>query len=146
MKDVQMGGIKLVNIARYKSHANGVSVNTNKTTITFDDDGGVGTTAWGQYLFHDELLKPNTMYTIFMDVKTNTSTNATPVKIQLGNGAERFTNINNGFTGKFKEKIVTSNVNQGIGRGWIESFKRYGCIIVIQIIQIKKLPIWSPLN
>ena len=54
MKNVQMGGIKLVNIARYKSHANVVSANANKTVFTYTSVSS--TASWGNIEFDKSLL------------------------------------------------------------------------------------------
>ena len=103
MKDVQMGGIKLVNIARGATCNSLVTANTNKTQFTYTSNGS---SSWGNIMFDKTLLKPNTTYTLYMNIKTNTSDNR--IKVQLGNGNEGYLNILAGTTGLIKQTITTA--------------------------------------
>lgn len=103
MKDVQMGGIKLVNIARSVTYNTLITANTNKTQFTYTSNGS---SSWGNIMFDKTLLKPNTTYTLYMDITTNTSDNR--IKVQLGNGNEGYLNISAGTTGLIKQTITTA--------------------------------------
>lgn len=82
MKNVQMGGIKLVNIARGATVNGLVTANANKTQFTYTSDGS---TSWGSINFDKTLLKPNTVYTVYCNIAKNTSDNT--IKVQLCNGS-----------------------------------------------------------
>lgn len=99
MKNVQMGGIKLVNIARGATCNSYVTANANKTQFTYTADG----TNWGKIQFDKTLLKPNTKYTIRLNVVSNCSS----IKVQLGHAELNFYNINNGVTGVINGTIIT---------------------------------------
>ena len=99
MKDVQMGGIKLVNIARGATCSSLVTANTNKTQFTYTGDG----TNWGKITFDKSLLKPNTKYTIKMNVISNCSS----IKVQLGHAGWNYYNINNNVTGIISGTIIS---------------------------------------
>ena len=73
MKNVQMGGIKLVNVARFKNVTALVTANDNKTQFTFTTD--VNHSAREQISLDDALLKPNTIYTVMCNITNNTITN-----------------------------------------------------------------------
>lgn len=110
MKDVQMGGIKLVNIARGATCNNLVTANTNKTQFTFT--ASTTNNAWGQIQFDKTLLKSNMVYTVMCDITTNTLIN-TPsgncLKWQLGNANENAILIKEGFIGKFVTTVISPN-------------------------------------
>ena len=99
MKNVQMGGIKLVNIARGATPNGLVTANANKTQFTYTSDG----TNWGKIIFDKSLLKPNTKYTIKMNVISNCSS----IKVQLGHAGWNYYNINNNVTGIISGTIVS---------------------------------------
>ena len=65
MKDVQMGGIKLVNIARGATCNDLVTANANKTQFTYTGNGS----GWGYIWFDTSLFKPNTKYTLYVKAK-----------------------------------------------------------------------------
>ena len=103
MKNVQMGGIKLVNIARGAVVNSLVSSNANGTQYTYTSNGS---TSWGDLTFDKALLKPNTVYTVYMNIVSNTSDNG--IKIQLANGKDGILNISKGTTGIIKQAIVSA--------------------------------------
>ena len=103
MKDVQMGGIKLVNIARGATYNNLVTANTNKTQFTYTSDG----TNWGDVLFDKSLLKQNTLYTIYINVISSNSDNANPLKISMGDDLNTWLNVSS--TGLFKQTFTTND-------------------------------------
>ena len=104
MKDVQMGGIKLVNIARGATTSTLVTTNGNKTQFTYKNTQEVDT---GHVLFDRTLLKPNTVYTIYCNITSNTINRQ--CKIQVGNGTDNFINIPIGYTGIIKETLTTTD-------------------------------------
>ena len=99
MKNVQMGGSKLVNIARGATLNSLVTANANKTQFTYTGDG----TNWGKITFDKSLLKPNTKYTIKMNVISNCSS----IKVQLGHAGWNYYNINNNVTGIISGTIIS---------------------------------------
>ena len=103
MKDVQMGGIKLVNIARGATCNNLITANTNKTQFTYTSDG----TKWGDVLFDKSLLKQNTLYTIYINVISSNSDNANPLKISMGDDLNTWLNVSS--TGLFKQTFTTND-------------------------------------
>ena len=103
MKDVQMGGIKLVNIARGATVNSLVTANTNKTQFTYTSNG----TNWGDILFDKSLLKQNTLYTIYLNVISSNSDNANPIKISMGDDLNTWLNISS--TGLFKQTFATND-------------------------------------
>lgn len=110
MKNVQMGGIKLVNIARGATVNGLVTANANKTQFTYTGDGG----SWGHIEFDSSLLKPNTVYTLYMNVIKNKGTDSSgSIKYEIGssNGQDSH-NISAGYVGIYK-KVITS-VNESV--------------------------------
>ena len=112
MKNVQMGGIKLVNIARLEKYSQLlVTANANKTQFTYTPNQ----TSWGHVVFDNSLLKPNTTYTVLINVIKN---DLQPVaenilKIQFRNTLSRNSlYIKKGFTGLYKALITTVNENE----------------------------------
>lgn len=104
MKNVQMGGIKLVNIARGAKTTALVTANSNKTQFTFTSNGAE---AYHSIKFDSTLLKPNTVYTVFMNVITNSSSNSSPFKIQFGHASNNIIDTKKDFTGLFKQAITS---------------------------------------
>ena len=111
MKNVQMGGIKLVNIARFKDVAGNVTANANKTQFTFTDDGS----SWGYVNFDGSLLKPNTQYTVYMNIITNTGGHDKPIKFECGshNDTQNYCDVSKGFVGIYKQTIT---LNENISK------------------------------
>ena len=103
MKDVQMGGIKLVNIARLQKCSALVTANTNKTQFTYTSDGS----HWGDILFDKSLLKQNTLYTIYLNVISSNSDNENPIKISMGDDLNTWLNVST--TGLFKQTFTTND-------------------------------------
>ena len=104
MKDVQMGGIKLVNIARgaVVTGTDVVSENTNKTQFTYN-----GTVSDFRVIkFDNSLLKPNTTYTMYLNITENTSVLENPIKF-LYSGDNYFVDL--GGTGIKKVAVTTPN-------------------------------------
>lgn len=104
-------GKTVQNLATYKSKSNGVIYNSNEDSYdlpyTLENLGGVDYT---------NLLKPNTKYTLILNVISNTinGSNENSLKIQLGDGANAYS-VAKGFTGFIKAVITTSNrVNEGL--------------------------------
>ena len=119
MKNVQMGGIKLVNIARGISvGTNGkVTANTNKTQFTYTGDG----MNWGYVNFDASLLKPNTVYTLYVNIITNNGTDSSgSIKYEVGTHLGQFShNISSDYTGIYK-KVITSVSEQDIVAGHLK--------------------------
>ena len=110
MKDVQMGGIKLVNIARGATCNNLVTTNTNKTQFTYTGNGN----NWGDIFFDKSLLKPNTLYTIYFNIVSNNSNAAEPIKISLGDDLNTWVNATG--TGLVKKTFSSNdNLNNNFG-------------------------------
>ena len=110
MKNVQMGGVKLVNIARFKNVTALVSANANKTQFTYTGDGS----DWGYVMFDNTLLKPNTRYTVYMNVITITSDNSFPIKITYGHNTKGYLDVTQ--TGIFKKAITTLSEENGFDK------------------------------
>lgn len=108
MKNVQMGGIKLINIARGATCNSYVTANANKTQFTYIGDGS---SEWGYIKFDSTLLKPNTKYTIYMNIITITSDNSLPIKVECGHDKRGYTDI--AQTGIFKKAITTIGEEDG---------------------------------
>ena len=111
MKDVQMGGIKLVNIARDMTLTgiDVLSTNTNKTQVTYN-----GTSSSFKVVkFNSTLLNPNTVYTIYLNIIENTSALTNPIKFLYDND-----NAFVDFGGKGIKKVVVTTPN--VLRGRIE--------------------------
>ena len=104
MKNVQMGGIKLVNIARGAtiSGTTCISVNTNNTAFTYNGQNNNFQTV----NFDNTLLKPNTKYTIYLNITENTSTLEKPIKF-LYSGDNYFVDL--GGIGVKKVVVTTPN-------------------------------------
>lgn len=102
MKDVQMGGIKLVNIARGAviTGTDVVSTNANQTQFTYN---GISS-SFKTIKFDNSLLKPNTTYTMYLNITKNTSTLTNPIKF-LYSGNNYFIDL--GGTG-IKKVVVTT--------------------------------------
>lgn len=102
MKDVQMGGIKLVNIARGAviTGTDVVSTNANQTQFTYN---GISS-SFKTIKFDNSLLKPNTTYTMYLNITKNTSTLTKPIKF-LYSGNNYFIDL--GGTG-IKKVVVTT--------------------------------------
>ena len=109
MKNVQMGGIKLVNIARHERQSSAITANTNKTQFTYTSNGA---NAYHAIYFDSSLLKTNTVYTVFADITTNTSDNVQPVKFQFGNASGDILDVTRGFVGKIKQTITSANTTK----------------------------------
>ena len=95
MKNVQMGGIKLVNIARGATvDSDKIVINTNKTQFTYTSTGG---SSWSSISFDVKLLKPNTLYTVYMNIVKNTlagnASSAGGAKICLGDSGNKWLEI-----------------------------------------------------
>ena len=103
MKDVQMGGIKLVNIARGATCNSLVTTNTNKTQFTYTGNGN----NWGDIFFDKSLLKPNTLYTIYFNIVSNNSNATEPIKISLGDDLNTWVNATG--TGLVKKTFSSNN-------------------------------------
>ena len=110
MKDVQMGGIKLVNIARGATCSRLVTANTNKTQFTYISDGAAN--AYHTIYFDSSLLKTNTVYTVFADITTNTSGASHPIKFQFGYTSGNLLDVRKGFVGKIKQTITSANTTK----------------------------------
>lgn len=117
MKNVQMGGIKLVNIARFKNVTALVTANANKTQFTYAGDGN----KWGYVNFDVSLLKPNTVYTLYVNVIANGGTNPDgTIKFEVGTHLGQFShNIPSDYTGIYK-KVITSVSEQDINAGHLK--------------------------
>lgn len=103
MKNVQMGGIKLVNIARGGVPNTLVSSNANGTQYTYTSNGS---TSWGNVGFDMSLLKTDTIYTVYMEIVSNTSDNG--IKVQLAHGNVGYLNISAKTTGVIKQTVKTA--------------------------------------
>lgn len=95
MKNVQMGGIKLVNIARGATiDSNKIIMNANKTQFTYTSTGG---SEWCGISFDVKLLKPNTLYTVYMNIVKNTlagnASSAGGAKICLGDSGNKWLEV-----------------------------------------------------
>lgn len=88
MKNVQMGGIKLVNIARGAVCNNLVTANTNKTQFIFNGNGS----NWGVVTFDKSLLKANTTYTVYLNV-VSVPSDSNGGKFQFGDGDNKWFQI-----------------------------------------------------
>ena len=105
MKDVQMGGIKLVNIARGAVYnENVLTANANKTQFTYTSDGS----HWGVIRFDDTLLKPNSVYTLCMNIVSNNLDVNPSIKVCYGvEAGSGYTTFAQNITGIQKIKITT---------------------------------------
>lgn len=102
MKNVQMGGSKLVNLIRNISTYNEfITISADKRTITYTDTG-----YYGNVNFDSSLLKPNTLYTLYFKITQNTSTINMPCGIDIdGNAISPI--VGNGGTGTFKVSFTS---------------------------------------
>lgn len=104
MKDVQMGGIKLVNIARGATilGTDILSMNAQKTTFTYN---GTSSIEWKCVRFDNTLLKPNTTYTMYLNITENTSSLDSPIKF-LYNGDGNYVDLRGVGTKKILIKTM----------------------------------------
>ena len=114
MKDVQMGGIKLVNIARGAVYnENVLTANANKTQFTYTSDGS----HWGVIRFDDTLLKPNSVYTLCMNIVSNDLDADPSIKVcygvEVGNGYTTFAQNKTGIQ-KIKINTIDNPANNAL--------------------------------
>ena len=127
MKDVQMGGIKLVNIARgAKTDDSGrITVNSNKTQFTYTNSSSTDT---GTITFTKELVKPNTLYTVYCKIPTNTINRE--IKIQMCDGEIKYLNIPRNYTGIYKALLTSPQELEHLVAFYFRSSSTLGQVVI----------------
>lgn len=125
MKNVQMGGIKLVNIARGAACSGPVTTNTNKTQFTYTNSSSIDT---GTIAFTKELVKPNTLYTIYCKIPTNTINRE--IKIQIGDGETEYLDIPTNYTGVYKTLLTSPQEIKHVVAIYFRSSSTLGQVVI----------------
>ena len=127
MKDVQMGGIKLVNIARGATidDSGRITVNNNKTMFTYKNAKSTDTAT---IIFSKDLVKPNTLYTVYCKIPTNTIDRE--IKVQIGDGTTNYLNIPSNYTGIYKALLTTPKEIEHVVAFYFRSSATLGQVVI----------------